>query len=177
MKEPDIDKVKVKRGWMIFAVVLSLVLTLIVVSYRNGLDATPYETRDAVGRTMGFNDSFSHEHYGFIVGRMNLNTITIYQGGLVATHLVMMGMLIWCRSKKEITGYAWMQFFLFPWGVLGFLAWPRYVMMCLNESADREAFVDMPFVQMLGGAVWWIACALIIWQIKRSSRQEKSVKA
>ena len=88
------------RGSLIVLVGLSLAISLLVFALRVGIDATPYETTDSAGRAMGFNDEFSHEHYRIIIGNMSVIGIGFYEGILVAVHLVMGGLLFFCRDER-----------------------------------------------------------------------------
>jgi hypothetical protein len=76
------DNLCLLRKRFIFLVILSLGFTVWVIGYRGGVGATPYDTVDSMGRTMGFNDHFSHEHYRIIVGNMNLAQIAPLRMGL-----------------------------------------------------------------------------------------------
>ena len=162
------------RGSLMVLVGLSLAISLLVFALRVGIDATPSETTDSAGRAMGFNDKFSHEHYRIIIGNMSLIGIGVYEGILVAVQLVMGGLLVFCRDERRIASFALWQYVCFPWGVLGFLAWPSFVWGVFTESNDREVFVEMPFAQMLAGAVWWSVSSFIAWRMWKLSKQQAS---
>ena len=157
---------------LIVLVVLSLVFTFVVIGFRGGVAATPYDTMDSAGRTMGFNDHFSYEHYRIIVGNMNLGQMGTHEWLLVAAHLVMIVLLRLVRRKWWIIfSYALAQVLCFPWGVLGFVALPAYVLGCVTQSNDRESIVDMPFIKMEAGAVWLAVASFIGWRMWRARRQ------
>ena len=56
---------------------LTFVFALAVVALDAGVRATPYETADSEGRTMGFNDQFSTEHYRIVLGNIRPEQIQI----------------------------------------------------------------------------------------------------
>lgn len=56
-----------KRRPLYAAVILSFLTFFSFAWILGGIDATPNTTTDSKGRTMGFNDVFSAEHYGIIL--------------------------------------------------------------------------------------------------------------
>jgi hypothetical protein len=74
---------KVKRLCLVGVVSASLLVSIATLVLDVGLRDTPYETKDSVGRTMGFNDPLSREHYGIIIRNFsfsrfrNLSTLMI----------------------------------------------------------------------------------------------------
>lgn len=51
---------------------------------------------------MGFNDRFSHEHYGIIVRHMRVDRLNGYEIAQGVAQLVMAGLLFWCWREKVI---------------------------------------------------------------------------
>lgn len=74
-------------------------------------------------------------------------------------------------------GYSLLQFFLFPIGIVGFVAWPAYLFGAAREGNDREAFVDIPFVPLMAGAVWLAVSGVIAVQMWLSLRRRGKAEA
>lgn len=153
-------------------ILICLLLFLCVVAFRAALERTPYELQDSQGRTMGFNDVFSSEHFGFIYDRVSINGtisyLNAYDWFFMAT-LILGLWLVWNAQRKTLLIYSCAQLVLFPVGYLGFLIggytivdWltskPRgYILRC-----DREFFIDIPFVPVAGHTPWLLFAMLMI---------------
>lgn len=175
------------RRQSIVLIVVSLVFGLFVIAFMAGLNATSYETTDAAGRTMGFNDRFSGEHYRIILGNMSwrgtfkemweghyllFGSIRGYEWLFVAMHGFALGLLVWARQEKWVIRFFLLQPLLFPLGILGIYALPLMVIdAAWFRTADREAFVDVPFVWVAAHGCWVIVSTIIAWRFFRYGRR------
>jgi hypothetical protein len=157
---------RINRG-LVLLVVASLAVFVASAVLCVGIDATPYNTIDSEGRTMGFNDVFSREHYVIAVGNFRpmrlLTTEYTYEWVLLAAHLVGATLLVACgRACSRATRWFFAaQVIVFPLGVPALLLLPILVGECLLGSMDREGFVDIPFVLVFSQSVW-IATSITI---------------
>jgi ribose/xylose/arabinose/galactoside ABC-type transport system permease subunit len=165
------------RPKLCLLVLFSLLFGLGVIAFRAGLDATPYETADPQGRTMGFNDSFYAEHYGIILSNCSayrtLNYLSPYDYLFIAAHLVMAVLLLRGVGRGWVIGFGAIQPLVFPFGVPGVLFLVvKIASVFSNSNDDREAFIDIPFIALMAHPVWLIACAVIVWKFWRARRRE-----
>ena len=152
---------------------LSLVCGILFIAFRAGISATSYGATDSAGRTMGFNDDFSVEHYGIILENVSIigtfEFMEAYEYVFLGIHLLAIGLLL--RNKPIqmwlITFFA-IQPLIFPWGFLGILYVPIYLKMGLALSLDREMFIDNPFVWLTAHAVWIVAATFSAWRLFRA---------
>ena len=157
---------RINQG-LVLLVAASLVVFATAVILRVGIEATPYETADTTGRTMGFNDVFSREHYAIAAGNFRpaqlLATEYIYEWILLAAHLVGGWLLVSCGPvcSRATRWYFAGQALVFPLGVPSLLLLPAVVGDCLSGSLDRENFVDIPFILVVSQSVW-IATSMIV---------------
>ncbi len=156
---------------MIFLALLGLcfVSVLAVVALDAGVRATPYETADSKGRTMGFNDQFSTEHYRIVLGNIRPEQILQPRYFYEWILLAMIAVGAWRLMSDGIGGMRatrWFFFgqsvlFIIGWLSLGFLQWPRMVVELLRCTLDREDFVDMPFTWMMAQPPWVLVSFVI----------------
>ncbi len=151
-------------------VVLSLVFGLSVIAFQAGLGATAYETTDSEGRTMGFNDRFSREHYGIILGNVSLQGTpgSMHDLIFVGMHGLALGLLAGVRDGKWMIRFCLLQPLVFPLGLLGIYILPLWVAdIAYYRTSDRESFVDVPFVPIMAGGFWLWVVAAIAWRLHR----------
>ncbi len=148
---------------------LCFVFALAVVALDAGVRATPYETSDSQGRTMGFNDRFSAEHYRIVTGNIRPGQILQPRYFYEWILLAMIAVGIWRLMSDGIGGTRatrWFFFgqsvlFIIGWLSLGFLQWPRMVVALLRCTLDREDFVDVPFTWMMAQPPWVLVSFVI----------------
>src|SRR5436190_956531 len=61
------EKDAARNRWLVLLVVVSFLMFAVAFIIRVGIEATPYDTTDSAGHTMGFNDPLSPEHYLIIL--------------------------------------------------------------------------------------------------------------
>lgn len=157
-------------------VVMSLGFCLFVMTFHDAVGATPWETEDSAGRTMGFNDRFSPEHFGILLRSCSLvRTLTppsVYEGALIAAHGLMLVLLLWCPADKWVYGFAVLQPFLFPWGIAFPVTLPHFLLeLITRDVGDREAFIDIPYVAFKAHPMWVLVSLIIAWCAFRSGRR------
>jgi hypothetical protein len=161
-------------------IILCLLQFLCVVAFRAALERTPYELQDSQGRTMGFNDVFSREHYGFIYDRVSINGsisyLNAYDWFFIAT-LILGLWLLWKAQRKTLLIYSCAQLVLFPVGFFGILMGVFTMFDSLKSPSsgfiphcDREFFIDIPFIPIAGHATWLLCAILMILAMWRGRR-------
>jgi hypothetical protein len=169
----------VRRGFAAMMLVC-LLLFLSVVGFRAALGRTTYELTDSMGRTMGFNDVFSREHYGFIFDRLSvdgaISYLNVYDWFFLATLLLGLW-LVWKAQRKTLFIYSCAQLLVFPFGFFGILMGVFTMFDSLKSSSsgfiprcDREFFIDIPFVPIAGHAPWLLCAMLMILVLWRGRR-------
>lgn len=141
-------------------VAVNLCLTVLVV----GIDVTPWETKDSQGRTMGFNDRFSPEHYRIALGNFHPAALFKWQYSYEWLLLAAQGVALWClwsepRSARRATRWFFLvQPAVFFIGTISlvFLMPPNLLADVLSFRADRETFIDIPFLELMAQAPWVI---------------------
>jgi len=176
------NPLQIKRGPLNIAVVLSLLALLTFTWIRGGIAATPGDTRDSQGRTMGFNDVFSAEHYGILLKQANWhsalrqlngddsfwNAEGLQNWGLVAAHFVLLAMLSRAQPRT-IRRFLYLQPFLFFLGWIGFWFLPLAILdLVWARTSDREGFIDIPYIAITSQGAWFLACGFIFWQLRPS---------
>jgi len=138
----------------------SLLTFTAAVVLRLGLGATPYATMDSAGRTMGFNDPLSWEHYGIMVRNFRpadfFRTEHGYDWLLLVMH-AMGGWLLLARSSASARVTRWffaLQAAIFPIGLM--LVWlpPIMFVAMFGTSSDREGFIDIPYILFVSQSTW-----------------------
>ena len=174
------DTTSTSRRPLHAAVALSLLTLLAAAWIRGGVAATPYDTTDSKGRTMGFNDVFSEEHYAILlrnadwphaVEQMNGDSSEwsmegVYNWSLVAVHGIFLVMLTKC-SARTIRWFLFVQPVFFFLGWFGFWFLPIEIVELLwAHTNDRESFVDIPYIAIMSQGAWFLACAFIFWKLR-----------
>jgi len=147
-------------------------------AFHAGLRATPYDTVDTAGNSMGFNDPFTAQHYRIIWQNASfsntLNSMGLYEWGLIAVHAI--GILLLAR-RRPIRSFFIVQVLIFPLGFLGFIILFYQAKGYVTASPlDREFFVDIPYVKCTAHAIWLLAALTIgIWLHVLTVRSNKKV--
>jgi hypothetical protein len=161
-------------------IALSFAVCSLLVIADAGIRETPYETRDSLGRAMGFNDPLSLEHYAIILSNFRLTTLFTaayaYAWVLLGMHAVGAGLLLRSRhlGKARVRWFFAVQGVVFPLGWFGFLAIPLTLGPILTGTFDREGIIDVPFVTLTAQPVWLLT-ALVIWWTCRNQATPDSI--
>ncbi len=155
---------------LIFASVAMLAAAAIV---RLGLGNTPYETTDSLGRSMGFNDPLHAEHYAIMVSNFRVGRLFrlehLYEWMLLVAQVVGAWLLI-SKSTTKRRATRWYfaaQWLLFPMGVFFIILAPFMTYgFLMGQKADRETFVDIPFVMAVGQGSWLVVATMIAMAMK-----------
>ena len=173
--------------WLLWLVCYSFVLFAIAVVLRVGIGATPYETKDSLGRTMGFNDPLFAEHYTIMISNFHLGALLaweyLYEWFLLFAHVA--GAILLLRPTlppRVLRWYFGVQTLLFPFGILvifGALVQGVLALSKLNFGflklpvMDREGFVDVPFIWCVAHPIWILTAAAIAFAVRpRGERPE-----
>jgi hypothetical protein len=169
MKTGDL---RFNRGLSIL-VVGSFAVCALVVILRLGLGATPYTTVDSGGRTMGFNDPLSAEHFLIMVSNFDAADLLArkhaYEWLLVAAHVAGAGFLLMGPriSTRIVRWYFAGQTMVFPFGIPAILILPLMMFGFLTgRSVDREGFVDIPFIIAAAHPVWVLTSLYIVFALR-----------
>ena len=163
----------VARRPLVTAVLLSFTILLAAAWIRGGVASTAYDTRDSHGRTMGFNDVFSGEHYSILLGKANwpeaVKQLEPLDGLLIAAHVALL-ILLATASARTIRWFLWPQAVVFFWGWAGFWFLPIAIFdLVWAHTSDREGFVDIPYISILSQGAWFWACGFVLWKLRRQS--------
>lgn len=132
-----------------------------------GLDGTPYETTDSLGRPMGFNDRFYVEHYLIILGNFApwkfFEREHFYSWLLATAHIVGACLLLKSGriSTRSVRWFFTVQPFVFFLGVPAVAIVPMFVYGMIRKGMDREGFVDIPFAIMVAQPIWVLTSTYI----------------
>ncbi len=149
--------------------------------FRGGVANTPADTMDSQGRTTGFNDVFSGEHYGIIAGKAGwwaaMEQMHPHDWFLVAAHLVMLA-LIFKTQWHWIRPLCVLQAVLFFWGWIGLYFVPMQLWdFFVGHTQDREGFVDVPFICLMSQGVWLMVCFYMFGNIRKRSVDRRKIGA
>ncbi len=153
----------------------SLLLCGIIAVFVVGVWETPYDTTDSVGRTMGFNDRFSWEHYGIIFSNFNfwrLMTLDYtYTWLLLLAHAVGLRILLSSDGERliRLQWFFGVQALFFPIGLYGVFFLPYILRMMVGGALDREGVVDVPFIAFSAQGIWLFASFAIFFVIRRQA--------
>lgn len=166
------------RRAVVWAVLLSLAVFAGSAWLRGGIGATPYETTDSAGRTMGFNDVFSAEHYGIILRNASLRAAWEQLGEdspwaplqhalLLLAHGVLLWMLMRCGARA-IRWFLAVQPVLFFLGILGLIIFPVSAADLLwFRQSDRESFIDIPWTGIMSQGMWLWVCGFAWFRLRK----------
>ena len=154
----------------VFVVLGSFLFFAGLLVLRVGLDATPYETVDSAGRTMGFNDPLGREHYLIMVQNfapLRLFSVDYWYEWLLVLMQGIGAWLLLSPRRSGTRGTRWffaLQLRIFPFGLLCIpLLFPMAIgLFTPSMTMDRESFVDVPFLIITAQPVWVLAS---IWMV------------
>lgn len=166
----SLDDIKFNRRLSLY-VLGSFSALLVVAVFLLGLSATPYETSDSLGRTMGFNDPFYPEHYLIALGNFApwraFERENFYEWLLAIAHIAGIYLLLNSGriSTRSVRWFFAAQPLVFPFGIPAMAILPMFVYGATRGPLDRESFVDIPFALMITQPIWllvsiYIACTL-----------------
>lgn len=162
---------KPNRRPLYCVVLLSLLMFWGFAWLMGGIEATPYSATDSQGRTMGFNDVFSAEHYDLVLHNAGwVQTFKHLAGddfwfhhlALLVAHVALL--LFLAKSEvRTLRIFLWCQPVIFFLGWLGFWILPFAIMDLLwGHTNDREGFIDIPYVAIMSQGAWFLACAIVL---------------
>jgi hypothetical protein len=133
-----------------------------------GIDNTSYEARDSRGRTMGFNDKLSLEHYAIILRNFRISSVFslryVSEWLLFAMHIV--GILLvtgkWFESKLA-KAFFLLQMFLLPVALFGAGLLVADAVAIPAGRMDREAFTDLPWSPLVSLPFWFVTCVFALY--------------
>jgi len=153
-------------------VLASFMVFAFAVVLRVGIDATPYETTDSVGRPMGFNDPLHAEHYLIMLRNFSptefLKLEYGYEWILFAAHVIGAWILLASsRVSSRICRWFFLaQAALFPLGFVALPFVPFLVASFFTGRMDREGFVDIPFILAIAHPVWVVTSLVIAFGLR-----------
>ena len=167
-----------------FAIILSSFLVCGFIHILEiGLENTPYETRDSSGRSMGFNDPFSLEHYEIMARHFEWKDLVVADNwyswillfshaiGFVVIAKVGTGTAVWTRW------YFAGQWFVFPLGLVALPFFPSIIHSILGGTLDREGVIDPPLlVYALNHPIWCIAASLTFFVLRKGLRDRDTLR-
>jgi hypothetical protein len=165
------------RWLLALAVIISLAWCLITCVVHAGFNATPAGATDSNGRTMGFNDRLSAEHYMIMIRSFRLNRMFTAEYGyawlLIGAHIYALVALLRSGQKGEECKPCvfWVQNLLFPVGWLGWLVLPPTLHEIVSGTASGETIVDIPFVACIGQPVWVLTSSIAGGVLTRARRK------
>jgi len=137
----------------------SILVSIVAILLTVGIGQTPYDTKDSLGRPMGFNDRLSPEHYQIILNNVSWPAFFdfghAYDWLLLAMQIT--GLSILLRRTPLVRIEFWFfacQPILFPFAVLGIPMLPMLVSSALRGRLDREGIIDIPFVWCTAHPIW-----------------------
>ncbi len=156
-----------RRLILLGLIAVSFAAFLLLLVLRVGVALTSPETTDSAGRTMGFNDRFSAEHYSILVRNFSLGALFqrewFYEWILAGMHLVGLILLLsgFGYGRRFTRVFFFAQAVIFPFGWIGFPFLPGFLANLAALKLDRESFIDVPFLWLTAQPIW-IALAVTI---------------
>ena len=157
------------RIWGRVALWGCLITVLLTVALDAAVRATPWETRDSMGRAMGFNDRFSAEHYRIAFGNLRpwdlLKLRYAYEWLELA--MIVLGIRLLGGGRSVARPGVWRFFFsqsalfFLGWLALVFTYWPQMLLRLARFEMDREDFVDIPFTWAMAQPPWVLTTFVI----------------
>lgn len=153
-------------------VLASLLACIVAIVLSVGIAATPYETPDSAGRTMGFNDPLSAEHYTIIVRNFRILDLLRWQHAydwlLLAAHVMGCALLLAGTrvSTRAVRWYFAVQPLVFPIGLVFGWVTPLILLSLAHSPMDREGFIDVPFVAFYGQTCWVVVSLILVFALR-----------
>ena len=168
------------RWDFLLIIALSLIPFGLEAWFLGGLNATGYSATDSQGRTMGFNDPLSLEHHAMIwrAGAVDraIGSLSAYGWALLGMQAAVAAIVLcghWRSGWFKVL--LWIQPVVFFWGLIGLYALPLQILEWIGalgllgmSPPDREGYIDIPIVEIIGQGAWLWACALIGWRLRRA---------
>ena len=149
-------------------ITVSFVVLMVAWMLRAGIGATSYETLDSAGRTLGFNDPISAEHYRIIFGNVTPSVMLRNGAEFGIPCAILHGVAAWLLLSPQRRHRRSTRWFFAVNAVLFWFGWPSwfailtgYVGRISSFRMDREDVIDIPFVWMWGSAFWVLAATAI----------------
>lgn len=162
------------------AILLSVLPLFLAAWFLGGLESTSFDATDSQGRRLGFNDVLSEEHYGMIwakgTAQLAKSELKGWSMLLLLQQAIFLGAVLAGQARsKPFTWLLWLQPAFFFWGLVGLYIMPICLLDWLNPFTgnDREAYVDVPFVEIMGQGAWLWACGYMGWKLCWQSKQER----
>jgi hypothetical protein len=174
---------KLAKPVLILLVCAALLASVLAIVLDVGLRNTPYETRDSVGRPMGFNDRLSAEHYGIVLKNFTFGRfaewVYLYDWILLAMQIAGIALLL---SRQPSARKAEFWFFaaqplLFP---LALLAVPMIWLMPKNfveGHVCRQTITDIPFIACTAHPLWVLTAILIAVILRKDVFREEWLRS
>ncbi len=160
------------RIFLLLLILLSLCFGLVCWAIETGIDHVPYETKDRLGRPMGFNDRLSREHWAIVFRAVEARDFLPGTFGWTSAYfwlfLVMHGAAMRLvataslHSPRRLLIFFGVQPLLFPIGIPGLLVLPGYLVELPMGRLDRESVIDIPFFWCTAHAAWLYGCTLCV---------------
>jgi hypothetical protein len=146
----------------------SLSVVLLCRGIESAIKRVPYDTTDSMGRTMGFNDRFSQEHWGILLRTIDWQDYrfeaqaldSVYFWLSVLMHFAAVGWILRGDPLRLRTPLVFLgaQILAFPLGLLGLVILPAMFAELISGNFDREGIIDTPFLAVTGHTVWLLTC-------------------
>ena len=153
-------------------VLASFLIFAAAVVVRLGISATPYEATDSVGRTMGFNDPLSAEHFAIMIRNFSpTNFLRIehaYDWLLFAMQAAGAGLLL-AAPRVSVRATRWFfasQAAIFPLGLMFCWLPPVFAFGIFTSSMDREGFIDIPFIPAVAQGTWVLTSLILLFALR-----------
>ena len=161
----------------LLSIVASFAFCGFVIAFVTGLQHTPGDMTDSVGRTMRFNDRLSPEHYVIALSNFTIHDLftleSLYSLILLGMHVSGASMIL---SRRQVNPQRIRRFFLaqgliFPLGWIGIFVLPWTMASVFNGAMDPEAFIDIPFIALTAHPVWIATAMFIAFALRKRSVQ------
>jgi hypothetical protein len=151
-------------------VTLSFTFSSLVIMFVAGTWNTPFSATDTAGRTMGFNDRLSPQHYGIVFSNFEFKTLFfaeyLYSWLLLLMHVCGAWLLV--RHPYRVQRFFVAQGVIFPLGWGGLFALPSIIGSICRGSLDREGIIDIPFIALMAQPIWVLTAILIFATARRA---------
>jgi hypothetical protein len=153
--------VRSRNSKAILWVVASAVACLVWIVFAAGIEGTPSNTVDSMGRPMGFNDHLSTEHFAIILRNFRptgaIAGMRFYDWLLIGMHVAGLLILLCFRRSRFTPGFFAAQAVIFPYAWAGMIIVPTLVCALGAGEMDRESFTDWPNLTTPVEAIWVVA--------------------
>ena len=162
-----------RKSRLVFLILPSFLITLAAIVFVIGLNNTPSDTEDSLGRKMGFNDRLSREHYRIILLNFEPSHLLSPKGLFDWVLLLHVGgAFVLLRQKVSLRAtfcYFAMQP-MCPFWIFGVFGRPDIFKSMIRGTMDREGIIDIPFVWVTSHPVWVLTSIVIASLLLRDLR-------